>query len=167
MEQCASQDSQRLKTAGCLRAARPWIFFFAIGRPSPQSAKVVPKIKKGSEDEKTGLSRDYSIVGNVIQNAAQAMLLEKTTEYYLGENRLQNAPLPPGLVSTMKSPTRTGLAVFQGMPAFKRVEEIIATKPKTFRYFREESKHQGRDLIKFGEFAPEDFRVDRGHSRGR
>jgi parallel beta-helix repeat protein len=110
-----------------------------------------------------GNSRRYTISQNVIRNAQLAMLLENTSDYFIEQNRLQNAPMPPGLESTLKA--RTGMArqIFQDMGAAKRVEEIVKTKPKNFRYFREQSARQGRDLIRFGDFAPYDFR---GQLRG-
>ena len=83
-----------------------------------------------TEDQNVGLSRQYLDRRQRHRKLPSGVLLEKTTEYFIDANRLKNAPLPPGLASTMKKPERTGRQVFEGMPAFKRVEEIVAAKPR-------------------------------------
>ena len=51
---------------------------------------------------------------------------------------------------------------FLGTPAGKRMEEIAATKPKDFVFFQNQSKRQGRELLRLGDFAPVDIRVQIG-----
>jgi len=115
-----------------------------------------------SEDPKTGVSREYTIVDNDIQDVPQAILLQNTTDLFLKNNRLQRAPLPAGLSSTMKEAGGLSREEFLATPKGKRMEEIVAKKPKGFTYFRDQTKLHGLELLRGGDFAPLDIRGQLG-----
>ena len=120
-----------------------------------------------ADDPKVGQSRDYTIVDNDIQNAPKALLLLNTTDLFLKNNKLTKAPLPPGLTSTLQEARGMSLNAFLASPAGKRVEEIAAKRPKAFTFFRDQSKRQGKDLLRLGDFAPVDVRGQLGIRVGK
>ena len=103
-------------------------------------------------------SKDLEIRGNNIRNAKMAVDLTNSTEYYVGENTVENAPLPDGLTSTKKPDPTTGLARFLASEKPKKLDEILASKPKGFKFYRETGAPTGQLWIDFDEYCPRDVR---------
>lgn len=102
-------------------------------------------------------SNNTVVTENVIQRARTALQLEKSRDYFISGNKLVGAPVPAGLVSTMKARPQSALETYESLPQSKRVTEIVKTKPKDFKFFREQSRRQGI-LLQLGDFAPRDTR---------
>jgi parallel beta-helix repeat protein len=103
-------------------------------------------------------SRDSVVVGNVIRDSKLAFSLEHSTNTFLGGNKLEKAALPTGVVQSKTNPPASQLAKFLGLQKAKRLENIVKTKPKGFKMFREQPYKPGLHLLQLGDFAPHDFR---------
>jgi parallel beta-helix repeat protein len=105
-------------------------------------------------------SADLEIRENIIHNSPTAIDLTNSTDYYVGENQLKDAPLPSGLRATkLKSPS-TALKRFLASGEYRRLQEIMATRPKNYRFYAETGGPQGREWTEMEAFAPRDFRKD-------
>lgn len=105
-------------------------------------------------------SRDIEIRGNVIKDSPAAVDLTNSTDYYVGENTLESAPLPAGLASTKPKDEPSALARFLASPQYRRLQEILSTRPPGFRFYPETGGPCGWDWTDIGDFAPRDFRGD-------
>jgi parallel beta-helix repeat protein len=103
-------------------------------------------------------SRHYVVTENVIQRAGAAFSLERTTNYFIDGNKIVAAPIAPGLASSGQDRGQPAIEMYEGLPSAKRVAEIVKTKPKNFKLFREQSRRQGPDLLQLADFAPRDIR---------
>lgn len=103
-------------------------------------------------------SRHYVVTENVIQRAGTAFSLERTTNFFIDGNKIVAAPVPPGLVSMMQERGPPAIEMYENIPLSQRVTEIVKTKPKNFKLFREQSRRQGPDLLQLADFAPRDIR---------
>ena len=104
-------------------------------------------------------SKNLEIRGNTIHNAKAAVDLTNSTQYYVGDNEIQNAPLPKGFASTKQPNPTTGLARFLASDQCKKLNEILATKPKGFKLYRETGAPVGVLWIAFDEYCPRDVRT--------
>lgn len=105
-------------------------------------------------------SRELEIRDNVIRDSRVAVDLTGSTDYYVGENTLERAPLPDGLESTKSPNPRHALEQFVASPAYQRLQAIMATRPEGFRTYAEEDGPRGWQWTDFDEFAPHNFRGD-------
>ena len=103
-------------------------------------------------------STNLEIRDNIIRNVKVAFDLTNSTNYYLGNNTLENAPIPEGLTSTKRPNQTTGLNRFLSSEQNKKLEQILANRPKGFRLYRETGKPTGLQWIQFDEYSPRDFR---------
>ena len=104
-------------------------------------------------------SKDLEIRGNIIRDAKIAIDLTNSTEYFVEKNTLENAPLPDGFANTKKPDPTTGLARFLESEKPKKLDEILAAKPKRFKFYRETGAPTGQLWIDFDEYCPRDART--------
>jgi parallel beta-helix repeat protein len=103
-------------------------------------------------------SKNLEIRDNTIRNAKAAFDLTNSTEYYVGNNTVQNAPLPEGLASSKQPNPTTGLDRFLASEQRKKLDEVLATKPKEFKFYRETGGPKGTLWIDFDEYCPRNVR---------
>jgi parallel beta-helix repeat protein len=104
-------------------------------------------------------SRDSVVVDNVIKDSKLAFSLEHSTNTFLGGNKLEKAALPAGVGQSDKNRPGSQLATFLDSRKAKRVENIVKTKPKGFKMFRDQQYKPGLHLLQLDDFAPRDFRT--------
>ena len=103
-------------------------------------------------------SKNLEISDNTIRRAGAAVNLANSTDYYVGDNTLEKAPLPKGLTSSKQPNQTTGLACFLASDQRKKLDQILATRPKGFKLYRETGGPVGRLAFKFDEYCPHDVR---------
>jgi len=105
-------------------------------------------------------SADLEIRDNVIRDSPAAVDLTNSTDYYVGENQLENAPLPSGFTSTKAQSQSSALERFLASGEYRRLQEIMATRPKDYRFYAETAGPRGWEWTEIETFAPRDFRND-------
>ncbi|MGO8689408.1 MAG: alpha-N-acetylglucosaminidase TIM-barrel domain-containing protein [Thermoguttaceae bacterium] len=106
-------------------------------------------------------SKNLDIRDNIIRRAGAAYNLANSTDYYVGNNTLEKAPVPKDLASSKQPNQTTGLARFLSSDQRKRLDEILATKPKGFKLYRETGGPVGQKAFEKGfwdEYSPHDVR---------
>jgi hypothetical protein len=103
-------------------------------------------------------SKNFEIRNNVIRRAGAAVNLTNSTDYYGGDNILERAPLPRGLANTKQPNRTTGLSRFLASSQHKKLDQILAAKPKGFKLYRELGGPVGPQAIQFDEYSPRDVR---------
>jgi parallel beta-helix repeat protein len=117
------------------------------------------KLYAGQGKEREGFpSKNMEIRDNVIRNSPAAVDLPNSTEYYVGDNRLENAPMPAGFANTKEPNKTTATAKFLASPEYKKLQSILATKPKNFKLYHETNAPLGLEWIQMDGYAPRDFR---------
>jgi parallel beta-helix repeat protein len=110
------------------------------------------------ESKDTHPSCNFEVRDNIIRNQEPVIDLTKSTDYYVGENTLINAKMPDNIVSTKKPDGQTALARFKSSPEFKKLQTILATKPKNFKFYRETPGPFGLDWYELEEYNVRGFR---------
>jgi parallel beta-helix repeat protein len=103
-------------------------------------------------------SRNLEIRGNEIRRSPGAVDLTNSTDYYVGENTLEDAPLPEGLANTKSPDAVTALDRFLGSAQHKKLQEILSTQPAGFRLYRDTDGPRGYEWTQMDDYAPRDFR---------
>ncbi len=109
-------------------------------------------------------STNIEIRDNVIRNCGAAYNLAGTTNFYIGNNTVEKSPLPKDqkFDSTKQPNPTTGLARFLSSEQKKKLDEILATKPAGFKFYRETGGPVGAKVFSdkrfWGEYSPNDLR---------
>jgi hypothetical protein len=103
-------------------------------------------------------SKNLEVRDNIIRNAKAAVDLTNSTDYYVGGNTLVNAPLPDGFASTKQPNQTTGSSRFLASQQYKKLQTILATRPKGYKLYRDTVHPVGLQWIQFDEYSPRDFR---------
>jgi parallel beta-helix repeat protein len=105
-------------------------------------------------------SKKFEVRGNVIINSKLVFDLESSTDYYIGDNKLINAALPEGLVNTKPPDAKSAMSLFEASPQYRKLLNILATRPKDFKFYRETTGPFGMRWFRMDEFSPRDFREE-------
>ena len=104
-------------------------------------------------------SKNLEIRDNIIRNSPAAIDLTNSTDYYVGNNVVENAPVPSGLSNTKEPNETTAVSRFESSVQHTRLKDILATRPKGFKLYRETGGPCGPEWIQTEEYAPRDFRA--------
>ncbi len=99
-------------------------------------------------------STDIEIRDNVIRRSDIGLDLTGSTSCYLEGNILEYAPVQEGLVCDKAPDESDALTKFLESPQYARLQEILKSKPKDYKMYRESGRPCGVELIKAGEYAP-------------
>lgn len=115
-----------------------------------------------AKDQPTGNhpSTGFEVRGNIIRNSRRPFDFGGSTDYYVGENTLENSTPPEGVTGTRPPDKRTAVSIFESSSRYKKLEAILAEKPAGFKAYREGAGPFGMRWFNMDEFAPHDFRED-------
>ena len=101
-------------------------------------------------------SRDLDIRDNVIRNCGRAFRLDNSTDVAVSGNKIEKAPETP--FEYVDRPSPGAPAKFKASEAYKRLEKIVAAKPKGFTMLRDGTGPKGIEWLQSDDFAPRDYR---------
>lgn len=101
-------------------------------------------------------STDIDIRDNLIRECGRDCRLDGSTKVSTGGNRLEKTPETQ--FENVDRPPASALGKFRRSPAYRRLEEIVATRPKDFVMLRDEDGPKGVGWIQADDFAPRDYR---------
>ncbi len=100
-------------------------------------------------------SSQIDIVGNDISDSGSAYDLTGSIDISVKNNKVRGTK-----AIEVASAARPAINGIQQTPQRKRLEEIVAAKPKDFKFLSEETFPKGVQWIQSAEFGPKDFRGD-------
>ncbi|HUU97081.1 MAG TPA: right-handed parallel beta-helix repeat-containing protein [Phycisphaerae bacterium] len=101
-------------------------------------------------------SRDSDIRDNVIRDCGRSSRLDNATEVSVGGNTIENTAEPN--FDFVERPSTGALVTFKKSDQYKRLQEIVATKPTDFMMLRDGPGPKGIPWIQADHFSPRDYR---------
>lgn len=101
-------------------------------------------------------SRDLDIRNNVFRLCSRDFRLDHSTQVSVGGNRLEKTPA--ATFDFTDRPSTNALADFRKSEAYKRLQKIVAERPKGFVMYRDGPGPKGLDWLQADEYAPRDYR---------